>query len=123
VDVVSSDIKGRLIDWWRRRRWSSPRLWKVEHFASNSGVPESIARRTLVVVGDPPVWAMFECPCGSGHRIMVRLKPHDQVTMWTLSGGPEAPTLWPSVDSVLPERRCHFWLRGGRVRWVADFDS
>jgi hypothetical protein len=79
-------------------------------------VPDSLDRHTVAVVVEPATWAVFECPCGHGHRLMVRLRPHDRMSHWSLAGDP--PTLHPSIDSTIGGRRCHFWLQGGRVRWV-----
>lgn len=106
------------IDWWRRRGWTDPRLPQAVRVAAHSELPETIARRRLVIVGAPPAWAVFECPCGSGHQIKVRIAPHAKVPTWTLTHDVDGPTLRPSIDSTVNGRRCHFWLRNGRVEWV-----
>lgn len=89
-------------------------------YASTADVPESIPRRTLAIVGDPPVWAVFECPCGRGHRIMVRTAPHPRIAHWSLYRGTAGPTLWPSIESVSDFGRCHFWLTDGQASWVGS---
>lgn len=107
-----------LIDWWRRRHFSSTaRVDRVEFVASREDVPESIPRHQLVVIGSEqlPKWAIFECPCGRGHRLEVNLSPQVR-PFWRISFDTDGPSLRPSVDSVAPYR-CHFWLRDGRVRW------
>jgi hypothetical protein len=38
---------------------------------------------------------------------------------WTLVDEARGIHLHPSIDSVA-ERRCHFWLRHGRVQWVDE---
>ncbi|MGI9112850.1 MAG: DUF6527 family protein [Gaiellaceae bacterium] len=62
---------------------------------------------------------MFECPCGRGHRLAVSLQQSHRPS-WRLGLGKDGPSLFPSIDSVA-DRRCHFWLRDGRVRWVRRY--
>jgi Family of unknown function (DUF6527) len=107
-----------LIDWWRRRHFSSDaRIDEVEFVSARGDVPESIPRRQLVVVGSEelPKWAIFECPCGRGHRLEVNLSPQVR-PFWRITFNTHGPSLKPSVDSV-GSYRCHFWLRDGRVHW------
>jgi hypothetical protein len=109
-----------LTDWWRRRRWTRPRIDHVEHYASVAEIPDDLDRHTVAVVGsaEAPKWAAVTCPCGNGHRLLVSLqrshRPH-----WRLLVCDGAVGLEPSIDSI-DERRCHFWLRDGRVEWVSD---
>lgn len=111
----------RLVDWWRRRRWTTACYPDVTYFSSRSEVPELPSRRELAVVGSPerPKWAIFVCPCGHGHAIAVNLSPARRPS-WRLEEGEGGPSLHPSVDSLTDERRCHFWLREGRIQWVRD---
>ena len=111
----------RIIDWWRRRQYSKPHYRKLVHFGRMSEVPELPGRRTLVIVGalDRPKWLVFACPCGHAHRVALNLSPARQPN-WTIETDDKLITVWPSVDSVTAERRCHFWLRAGRVRWADE---
>lgn len=113
--------KGRAIDLWRRLRLTHPRIDTVVYIESPMDVPEDIDRQTLVVVGNREFqkWAMLECPCGRGHRLAVSLQRSHRPS-WRLSFDDGGPSLFPSIDSVA-DRRCHFWLRDGRVRWVRRF--
>jgi hypothetical protein len=111
------ELAGRLTDWWRRQRLGRPKVTRVQQYRSHADVPERIPRRVLAVVGTPAAWAMFECPCGQGHRIMVRIRPHATGAHWELTRDGR-PSLRPSIDSQHPGRRCHFWLRKGRVHWI-----
>jgi hypothetical protein len=110
-----------IIDWWRRRRWSTPRYITTCRYNLMSDVPELPPRRTVAIVGQPdrPKWLVFACPCGHAHRIAVNLSarrnPH-----WTLTTDDGAIGVWPSIDSLIPERRCHFWLKHGTVQWADD---
>ncbi len=110
-----------LTDWWRRRRLTAPQIDRVARYPRVGDIPEDLDRHTLALVGpnDAPKWAALACPCGYGHRVVVSLQaahhPH-----WRLVTGNGRHGLWPSIDSVA-ERRCHFWLREGRVRWIDDY--
>lgn len=109
-----------LVDRWRRLRLSTPRVDKVKHFAHVLDIPEDLDRHTLALAGpsDRPKWAALECPCGHRHRLLVSLQ-HGHRPHWRLVIGDQGPGLYPSIDSIA-ERRCHFWLRDGRVDWAKD---
>ena len=106
------------IDLWRRLRLTRPRIDNVIYVAGPTDVPDNIDRHTLVVVGSHEFqkWAMLECPCGRGHRLAVSLQRSHRPS-WRLTVGAAGPSLFPSIDSRR-KRRCHFWLRDGRVRWA-----
>ena len=111
-------VRVHLIDWWRRRRITAPRLDRVEYYESQAELLESLPRHQLAVVGAPkrPKWLILECPCGKGHRLQVNLSTARQPS-WRLVDIKTGPNVVPSVDFHAPERRCHFWIREGRVRW------
>lgn len=115
-----SNLYGTLIDWWRRHRWSTPRIANVRRYDAASAMPARLPRRQIAVAGTPPTWAALECPCGHGHRLMVRIRPHDRMHTWQITEQESGPSMQPSIDSVTDQRRCHFWLRDGRVHWVDD---
>mgnify|MGYP006869464743 FL=1 len=108
-----------LVRWWRRRRWTAPRIKRIRKYERRSEVPADLPCRTLAVVTGSPGWAIFECPCGTPHtRIEVLLSPlRTDLSTWRLDSTGAGPTLHPSIDAS-GERRCHFWLRDGRVTWV-----
>lgn len=114
-------MRDRVIDWWRRRRWTKARYPLLAYFSSRSEAPELPRRRTLAVVGSPnrPKWGVFACPCGHGHAIAVNLSCTRR-PVWRLKVERGGPSLHPSVDSLTDERRCHFYLRNGRVYWASD---
>jgi hypothetical protein len=107
-----------LFRFWRRLHLGRPALADIHFVESPTDVPERLFSSDFVVVGtrERARWAIFDCPCGRGHRLMLSLqrshRPH-----WRLELGPRGPSLWPSVDSV-SRYRCHFWLREGHVHWV-----
>lgn len=83
-------------------------------------VPARLPFGGVVLVGTAQRlrWAALECPCRSGHRILLNLNG-EREPYWTV-GSRRPLTLTPSVDSVTPMKRCHFLLRNGRVTWVQD---
>lgn len=112
-------MKGRLIDWWRRRRITPPRLDQIECCASHAELPENLPRHQLAIIGTPvaPKWLVLECPCGSGHRLKVNLAASSR-PRWQLVDAEAGPNVFPSIDFDGRERRCHFLIREGRVRWA-----
>jgi hypothetical protein len=83
---------GRLRDDLRR-----PDLGRPRRFPRRADLPEPLPPGRTFVLGDPPQWAVFACPCGSGHDVMVRI---DETGAWRLSTTRwrRRPTLRPSVD-------------------------
>lgn len=107
-----------LLSFWRRlplpwRRWRV-----VETVSSGADIPETLGRRTavLVAVADRPTWVAFDCPCSEHHRVMLNLdigrRPH-----WRLLDGKRL-TLAPSVDEIRGSKRCHYFVRRGKIEWV-----
>jgi len=114
-------MRGRVIDWWRRRRWTRPRIDQIRWYRTHADLPDDLPRHELAAVGSPekPKWFVLECPCGTGHRIQVNASTHHR-PRWSLTTHRDKPSLRPSVDFDEPTRRCHFWLRDGGVRWVGN---
>ena len=119
---VARGMRGRfarLIDWWRRRHWSRrPRYGSIITVADHASIPDPIPRQAVVVVGQSAKWAVFECPCGNGHRVTLNLA-HQGGPRWQLTATPRL-SLNPSIDVLGAQRRCHFWIRDGRAKWVAE---
>lgn len=86
-------------------------------------VPDLIKKRGVVLVGTTrqPKWLVFDCPCETGHRIMLPMDSR-QRRFWRIVNQRHL-TVWPSVDSQRPERRCHFSLQYGQIRWVKSEDE
>jgi hypothetical protein len=113
-------VAGALIDWWRRNHRNAARINRVRNYPSAADVPAQLGRHVIAIAGDPPSWAVLQCPCGTGHRLNIRLRSHGNAPVWQISKTDSGPSLRPSIDSDAPDRRCHFWLEKGRVRWVRD---
>jgi hypothetical protein len=108
----------RFINWWRRFGIGSPRFTRVAIADTQDAIERPLRPRTVWVIGSPgrDKWCVFSCPCGRSHDIMLNLdtsrRPNWQMNRRTL-------TINPSVDSLELDR-CHFWMRDGRISWVAD---
>ena len=104
------------------REWWIPfRPWRIVAVVEAADeIPPRLPARGAVIVGSPEKlkWIAFDCPCRSGHRIMITLdsrnRPH-----WEIAS--QMPlTLWPSVDYHDKNRRCHYIIRDGAVEWVRE---
>jgi hypothetical protein len=103
----------RLIDWLPRRRWRV-----VAWVDAADEVPTRLPRRGAVIAGpeSEPHWLVFDCPCRRGHRVMLNLDPRRR-PIWRITQT-QPLTVRPSVDDHTSERRCHFFVREGRINWV-----
>ena len=113
----------KLVAWYKALRlpW---RRWRIIGWVdAGDEVPDELAYRGVVLVGTPQYasWAALDCPCGTGHRLLVNLDscrhPH-----WELEFGSRL-SLWPSIDVRGRDRRCHFVVNNGKVRWIPDGES
>jgi len=109
------------ISWWQ---WLPIPWWRIVATVDAADeVPLHIPRKGAVLVGSrkKPKWLAFDCPCRSGHRIMVTLDvthtPHWKIT------GASSLSLWPSIDYQTRSRRCHYIVRNGRTLWVHDHEA
>jgi hypothetical protein len=80
-------------------------------------VPSRLPRRAAVVVRRLGVakWIAFDCPCRRRHRLLVNLDP-SRKPYWRLLPSKRL-SLAPSVDVIDEGKRCHFWIRNGRIGW------
>jgi hypothetical protein len=112
---------GRLMNyiaWWQ---WLPVpwRRWRIVLCVeAGDEVPEQLPSRGAVLVAPDgrPTWLAFDCPCGTGHRIMLNLS-ESRRPRWTLSDHTPL-TLSPSIDDVGVGRRCHFFLQRGKIQWA-----
>ena len=104
------------LPWWQWLPFFSWRIVGVVESADE--IPDRLPRNAAVLVGLPhqPKWVAFGCPCRSGHRIMLNTDRQRQ-PFWTTTTSKKL-TLAPSVDYQGSDRRCHYIIRNGRVRWV-----
>jgi hypothetical protein len=104
------------ISWWQ---WLPFFRWRIVVVVESADeAPARLPRNGAVLVGSTmyPKWIVFDCPCRRGHRIMLNLD-HSRKPTWstTLTG---RLTVSPSVDAHEHGRRCHYFIRDGRVQWV-----
>jgi hypothetical protein len=100
--------------------WLPFRSWRLVGVTADADeVPDRLPPKGVVVVGSPdrPKWIAFDCPCGTGHRIMLNADHHRRPT-WRLAVKGRRVTLYPSVDFLGDRKRCHYFIRNGRVEWV-----
>jgi|SRR5581483_10348572 len=80
-------------------------------------VPQYLPAKAAVLVGTmrQPKWLAFDCPCRTGHRILVPLE-HTRIPHWRVLR--EKPlTVAPSVDFRTAKQRCHYFIQDGWVIW------
>lgn len=108
------------IRWWQWIPWPW-RGWRViATVDAGDEIPASLPYKSAILVslGGTPTWIAFDCPCRRGHRIMLNLYP-GRSPAWALQAHRRL-TLSPSVDDSTRDRRCHFFLRRGRVEWAPN---
>ena len=104
------------IAWWQ---WLPFFRWRIVAIVESADdVPKRLPRNGAVLVGSIqyPKWIAFDCPCRTGHRIMLNTDKA-RLPRWTttLKG---RLTLSPSVDYQYSQLRCHYFVRNGRIEWV-----
>ncbi len=106
------------ISWWD---WLPIHEWRIVGIVESADdIPQSLPRNGVVLVGQrkSPKWIAFDCPCRTGHRIMLNMDKA-RWPYWSINKK-GALTISPSVDYHGSERRCHFFVRTGRIRWVHE---
>ena len=97
--------------------------WAIEMTVSDiDDVPTRIPMRRayLVAASKLEKWLVFDCPCNSGHQIMLNLDP-SRLPYWRLlTSRGQRITVSPSVDYGGADRRCHFLIQQGRIIWIGD---
>lgn len=108
------------ISWWQ---WIPlpGRKWRiVTTVEAADEIPERLPSHGVALVGtvEHPKWLAFDCPCRSGHRIMVALDrghtPHWRIT------SVKKLSIAPSIDYCGPGRRCHYFITKGKTVWAHD---
>ncbi|MER8746123.1 DUF6527 family protein [Mesorhizobium sp. M1004] len=108
------------ISWWQ---WLPIWRWRVVGAVESADeVPERLPRNGVALIGDinRMKWIVFDCPCRTGHRIMLNADPSRR-PHWTLNQVVRL-TISPSVDFKGSQRRCHYFIRNGRIAWAKDSD-
>jgi hypothetical protein len=104
--------------------WIPGRAWRIVTTVDAADeVPERLPPQGAVVVGssEHPKWLAFDCPCKTGHRIMVTLDPAHR-PHWVVKSGKKL-SVSPSLDYRTAERRCHYLVTNGKIIWVKDMEG
>lgn len=104
--------------------WIPGRAWRiVAAVEAADEIPERLPPRGAVVVGSlqRPKWLAFDCPCKTGHRIMVTLDPTHS-PHWVIKKEKKL-SISPSVDYRTADRRCHYYVTNGTIRWIDDMNG
>ena len=110
----------KLAEWYGALPLPWRRWWIIGHVDAGDEIPEKLPHRGVVLVGTAQhaTWAALDCPCGTGHRLLVNLDSRRH-PRWELDSKPRL-SLRPSIDAITRDRRCHFVLNQGKVRWIPD---
>jgi len=111
---------GRIPFW----EWVPGRAWRiVVSVEAADEIPDRLPSHGAVIVGSlqQPKWLAFDCPCKTGHRIMVTLDP-THWPHWKVKNAKKL-SLYPSVDYRGTNRICHYFITDGKIRWVKDLDG
>lgn len=106
------------IKWWQ---WIPIWRWRIVTVVDAADeIPAKLPRNGAVMVGsiDHPKWLAFDCPCRTGHRIMVTLEAA-HTPRWNIKSGKKL-SVWPSVDYRDRNMRCHYIIRNGRIVWCRN---
>ena len=105
------------------RQWLPFQPWRIVDIVESADeIPNKLPRNGAVLVssGGPPKWVSIDCPCRKGHRVLLNT---DQTRRpaWTLTQVANRKlSISPSVDFHDGPRRCHYFVRDGRIQWAKD---
>ena len=101
--------------------WVPFRRWRVVALVPSADeIPEALPRNGAVLVSDTGTikWIVFDCPCRTGHRIMLnadrKRHPAWHVDLESL----DRLTISPSINARSAKRGCHYFVRNGRIVWT-----
>ena len=107
--------------WWEFEQRLPRRRWYIEGSVEQADDgPGVIPPRRAFLVGNRRhrKWLVFDCPCDSGHRIMLNLDRRRR-PFWILRASRRRRiTVSPSVAYRGRDRCCHYALSNGRVLWL-----
>lgn len=101
--------------------WLPGRAWRiVSAVEAADEIPKRLPSAGAVIVGSlqQPKWLAFDCPCKTGHRIMVTLDPAHW-PHWVIKKAKKL-SISPSVDYRTSEKRCHYYVTNGKIQWIHD---
>lgn len=108
------------IRWWQ---WLPFQRWRLLGFVEAADeIPQRLPKNGAVAVGSPArvKWIAFDCPCRTGHRIMLNLDSTRQPCWRIEAPAADRLSIRPSVDYADGRRRCHYFVTEGRIFWAGD---
>lgn len=99
-------------------------LWKPKYkTAWIEDLPENLSRKTIYIVGGRafPFQAVFLCPKDCKEKIFLNLsEQHHRNARWDITEHADhSVSLHPSIWMKTFECGCHYWVKKGRIIWVA----
>lgn len=113
-------MAGMKVRWWD---WLPFQPWRVVEIVDDADdVAPRLPRNGVSLVGRNGnyKWIVFDCPCRTGHRILLNVDsarcPHWQIE--TLDR--RRVTVMPSIDYNDSTKRCHYFVRRGKIQWAKN---
>jgi hypothetical protein len=106
--------------WWQWIPWITWLSWRVVCQVDAADlIPRHLPRRGVALAGpaDHPTWVAFDCPCASGHRVMLNTDRHRRPYWRIVERKPL--TVRPSVR-YRGDTKCHFLITDGKVQWYNE---
>ena len=106
------------ISWWQ---WLPFFGWRIIGIVDSADeIPQRLPRNGAVLVGQRthPKWIAFDCPCREKHRILLNTDKA-RSPYWSITIN-EQLTISPSIDYHDSKKRCHFFVRKGRIIWTSE---
>lgn len=107
--------------WWQRLWPFHP--WRLVEVVDDADeIAAQLPRNGVSFVGTVtnPKWIAFDCPCRTGHRVMINGDPVRKPCWKAVVGTDQRVTISPSVDYADRNKRCHYFVRHGKVEWARD---
>src|SRR5207247_1113350 len=87
----------RLSSWFKSREKEPPYFDRIHTVPRMSAIPADTGRNLYIVEkGHRRAWAVFNCPCERGHRLVVNLSPSRR-PYWSVSVRRGLASFWPSL--------------------------
>lgn len=112
----------KLVRWFKKQKEPPQHFQKVHVVSVMSAIPNDLGQDIYIVEKHHrKMWAVFDCPCGTGHRLVVNLARSNR-PFWEISVRKNKASLWPSLWL---KGFCdgHFWIRNSRVYWASPDTS
>lgn len=111
-------MAGMKIRWWD---WLPFQPWRIVQIVDDADdVAQQLPRNGISLVGRPGAykWVVFDCPCRTGHRILLNLDPGRRPYWQIDAASRRRLTIRPSVDYSDATKRCHYFVRKGNILWA-----